>query len=280
MDMYLVGFMTVLYTLAFLDRSNIGNARLAGMEEDLRLTPAQFEWCLSAFYIAYISFEWATLLWRVFTPRKYVALTVTAWGICACGQALTTGFTGMVILRFLLGVAEACFSPGVPFYLSHFYRPEELAFRVGLFISAAPLATAYAGALAWVITKFSGSIAPWRMLFVVEGWPTVVMGVVSWWWVPEGPGGCWWLGWEERGIARRRLLVVKEGGEQQGEEEDKGGIKWREVWGAVCEGKNWVMAVSSIPLALYITVDADGPSSSCSLPAISPLPRFQSSSQP
>lgn len=166
------------------------------------------------------------------------------WGLVACLQALTTSFSALVILRFLLGIFEAAFSPGVPFYLSFFYQPNELAFRVGLFIAAAPLATAYAGGLAWLITGIPGPIRPWRTLFIVEGFPTLVMAVISWWWVPDSPDDCWWLGWEERKVARRRLITVRDpvDGEVMTEEEPSG-LNWFEIWRSLSDGKNWIMAL-------------------------------------
>src|SRR5439155_26280091 len=96
-------------------------------------------------------------------------------------QSITTSFTSLVLLRALLGISEAAFGPGVPFYLSFFFRREELAFRTGLFISAAPLATSFASSLAWVITKLGegGEVAPWRLLFLIEGFPSVFVAVFA-----------------------------------------------------------------------------------------------------
>ena len=116
------------------------------------------------------------------TPHVYISLCVLSWGLLASLQSLTTSFTQMLILRLLLGLSEAAFSPGVPYYLSFFYRREELAFRCGLQVSAAPLAASFAGSLAWVITRLgqNGPLAPWRLLFLVEGFPSVIVAVVAW----------------------------------------------------------------------------------------------------
>ncbi|KAI5785573.1 major facilitator superfamily domain-containing protein, partial [Peziza echinospora] len=251
MDKYLVGFLAVLYMLSFLDRSNIGNARIAGLTEDLNLTGDQYEWLLTAFYTTYITFEWMTLLWKVIPAHKYIAICVAGWGTIACLQALTTSFTSLFILRLLLGVLEAAFSPGIPFYLSFFYRREELALRIGLIVAAAPLANAYSGSLAWVITSLKTPLAPWRLLLIAEGFPGLVLAVVAWYWFPDGPEDQWWLTARERGIARRRVLVVRGGEEEEddeglGDEEGDGigkGVRWREVWSALVDGKNWITAM-------------------------------------
>ncbi|CAZ83153.1 unnamed protein product [Tuber melanosporum] len=246
LDWYLVLFLAVLYMLSFLDRSNIGNARIAGMTEDLNLEGGNYEWLLTAFYITYISFEWMTLCWKVFPAHKYIATCVAGWGFVACMQGLAVGWGTMLVLRALLGITEAAFGPGVPFYLSFFYRREELALRTGLFISAAPLATAYGGFLAYWITSIPSPIAPWRLLFILEGFPSIVMAVISYYHIPDSPADAGFLTLEQKKIARRRLLVVRDGdGDEEevimGEEEGRG-VRWGQVWNAIKDVGNWVTA--------------------------------------
>lgn len=152
--------------------------------------------------------------------------------------------------------------PGVPFYLSFFYRREvappvypikrlyvnskqELALRTGLFVSAAPLATAYAGFLAYGITSIPSPIAPWRLLFILEGFPSMVMAIVSYYRIPDSPADAGFLTPEQKKIARRRLLVVRDGDDEEvimGEEEDRG-VRWGQVWNAIKDVGNWVTAV-------------------------------------
>ncbi|KAL8687599.1 MAG: hypothetical protein Q9218_006278 [Villophora microphyllina] len=189
-DRHLVLSIALLYMLAFLDRSNIGNARIAGMSSDLSLTSSQYEWVLRSFYITYVLFEWMPILYTVLTPSTYVASCVLAWGIIASLQAFTTSYASLCVLRLLLGISEAAFSPGVPVYLAFFYKREELAYRIGLQISAAPLATSFASSLAWLIMKLgqNSAIAPWRMLFLVEGLPSVLVSAVAWFYLPDSPG--------------------------------------------------------------------------------------------
>ncbi|KAF9739830.1 hypothetical protein PMIN06_004889 [Paraphaeosphaeria minitans] len=212
LDTHLVAFLALLYSLSFLDRSNIGNARIAGLADDLRLTDSQYEWLLWAFYITYIAFEWMTLLYRVIPAHVYISLCIAAWGVLASLQAAATSFSALVVLRGLLGVSEAAFGPGVPFYLSFFFRREELALRTGLFISASPLSASFAGLLAWGITKAgeSGSVSPWRLLFLVEGFPSVLVAVWAWDFVPDRPGTAAWLSGREREVAVARVRDVDE----------------------------------------------------------------------
>ncbi|TGZ80852.1 MFS general substrate transporter [Ascodesmis nigricans] len=252
LDRYLVGSLALLYMLSFLDRSNIGNAKIAGMDDDLDLTGDRYESILTAFYMTYIAFEWMTLLWKVFPAHAYVGYTVIAWGVVASLQALANNYRVMIILRALLGIAEAAFGPGVPFYLSLFYRREELAFRTGLFISAAPLATAYAGFLAYAITSIPSPIAPWRLLFILEGFPSIIAGFVAFYVIPDSPGDAWFLKTtREREIARRRLIVVRDDDEDNedevgvisAEEDDEGpGIRYNEIFLALKNVNNWITA--------------------------------------
>jgi len=113
----------------------------------------------------------------------------------------------MLICRLLLGISEAAFGPGIPFYLSFFFKRNELAYRVGLFISAAPLASTFASSLAYGITSLSDKlpIQGWRLLFILEGVPSLVVAVWAWPWIPDSPSSARWLNGRERKIATLRL---------------------------------------------------------------------------
>ncbi|KAL6710422.1 hypothetical protein ACN47E_009368 [Coniothyrium glycines] len=221
LDRKLVLFMALLYCLSFLDRSNIGNARIAGLADDLELSSAQYEWLLWAFYITYILFEWMTLMYRVVSPHIYISLCILSWGLVASLQSVATSFSFLLILRALLGISEAAFGPGVPFYLSFFFRRNELAFRTGLFISASPLSASFAGALAYLITKLGshGPLSPWRLLFLVEGFPSILVAVWAWDFVPDRPGLAKWLSPRQRQVAEMRLRSEKEPNEDDYEHE-------------------------------------------------------------
>jgi phosphatidylinositol 3,5-bisphosphate 5-phosphatase len=209
LDRRLVLFLALLYLLSFLDRSNIGNARIAGLETSLSLSSGQFDWLLTAFYITYIAFEWMILLYKMLPPHAYIACCVAGWGVVASLQSLTTSFPQLLLLRGLLGITEAAFGPGVPFFMTFFFRRRELAYRVGLQISAAPLATSFASSLAWLIIwlnrKLGEPVESWRMLFLVEGFPSVLVGVLAWYWIPDSPGTIRWLTPRERKVASLRM---------------------------------------------------------------------------
>ncbi|KAK0671146.1 major facilitator superfamily domain-containing protein, partial [Cercophora samala] len=231
-DRRVVVFMAVLYMLAFLDRSStlypplfvvgikgmyvvadrgidIGNARIAGMDSDLQSDPPNpqyYSYALSSFYLAYLLFEWMAILWRLIPAHVYVAVLVASWGVVACLQGVATSYPVLIVLRFLLGIGEAGFT-GVPFYLSFFFKREELALRTAIFISAAPLATSFSSTLAFAITSLSSfvPIAPWRLLFLIEGLPCILIAGVAFSIIPDSPSTAPFLTTRQKKIARLRL---------------------------------------------------------------------------
>jgi phosphatidylinositol 3,5-bisphosphate 5-phosphatase len=243
LDRRLVLFVALLYLLSFLDRSNIGNARIAGLTEDLNLDSAQYEGLLTAFYVTYVLFEWMTLLYSVLPPHVYVALCVASWGLIASLQSVATSFGMMLLLRAALGIAEAAFGPGVPFYMSFFFRREELAFRTGLFISAAPLATSFASSLAWAITYLAdrSPFAAWRLLFLIEGFPSMIVAVFAWIHLPDSPETAKFLTVRQRKVAALRLRDERE--HQRTPSGPKKRLAWREIGKTLVDPKAYLTAV-------------------------------------
>ncbi|KAJ3499671.1 hypothetical protein NLG97_g148 [Lecanicillium saksenae] len=227
----------VLFLLSFLDRSNIGNARVAGMEEDLSLSSDQYQWLLTIFYIFYIIGEPLTLVYKVVSPRTWVSFVVLGWGAVATAQAATQSFAGMMVCRALLALFEAGYGPGVIYLLSFFYLRREIGLRIGIFFSAAPLATCFAGALAYAITSGHSHLANWRLLFLVEGIPVVLMSVVTYFAMPSSPQDAWFLNAQEKGVALARGI------RQTGQETRVGSISWKETFATLLDFKAWITAI-------------------------------------
>ncbi|KAF6235417.1 hypothetical protein HO173_006613 [Letharia columbiana] len=242
LDRHLVLFIAFLYMLSFLDRSNIGNARIAGLTEDLNLDSSQYEWLLTSFYCTYITFQWMTLLYGIVPAHIYISLATLTWSLTACLQAVASSFSSMLVLRALLGIGEAAFSPGIPFLLSFFFKREELAFRTGLFISAAPLATSFASSLAWLITKvaYHVHISAWRVLFLVEGFPSIIVAILAWYQIPDTPDTARFLNQREKKIARLRLSKERHTG--KGTMSKKSKLDWQEIREALTDVKCWITA--------------------------------------
>ncbi|KAI5360689.1 Putative major facilitator superfamily, MFS transporter superfamily [Septoria linicola] len=201
LDKRLLPLVFVLYSFAVLDRSNLGNARLAGMEDDIDLGGGRYALLGTIFYIAYIISQWTLIGWKQFKPHQFCAFTVVFWGFVATIQAAAFSWGGLMACRFFLGVAEAMFGPGVPLYLTYFYPREMVGFRHGVFISGAAMANAYGGALAYGISQIRGSIAPWRILFLIEGLPTICIAVVAWFFLPDSISTAKFLSDREKQVA-------------------------------------------------------------------------------
>ena len=253
MDLRIVPLVTALYVLAFLDRSNIGNARIAGMTKDLDLVGNDYQWLLTIFYITYIIFEFQVLMWKIVQPHRWLAFTVLSWGILATAQAGTHSWSGMMACRFFLGISEAGFGPGIPFLLSFFYLRHEVGVRIAVFLSAAPLATTFSGALAYGITSGHSHLAKWRLLFLIEGLPTICMVPVAYLFLPDTPDKARFLTPEEKAVAKAR------GVRQVGGVERIGGIAWKEIGAALLDAKCWFTAlmyfsvsVLHIPLSILV----------------------------
>ncbi|KAL6157038.1 hypothetical protein ACJQWK_06638 [Exserohilum turcicum] len=237
LDTHVVPLLSVLYLLAFLDRSNIGNARIAGMEKDLHLSSDDYTWLLTIFYISYIVFGFLIIAWKVIPPHRWAAGCVFAWGLISTVQAGANSWAGMMVLRFLMGVAEIAFGPGVLFLLSFFYLRHEVGLRCGMFLSAAPLANTFSGALAYGITSGHPSLAKWRVLFLVEGLPTIVMAFVTYFFLPDSPEKARFLTEEEKAVAKARGVV------QVGAATRLGKIEWRELLEAAMDIKGWILGI-------------------------------------
>jgi len=238
LDWRLLPLVFVLYSLAVLDRSNLGNARLAGMEDDIDLSGDRYNLLGTVFYIAYILSQWLCMGWKQFPPHIWCAGCVFFWGFVATIQASAFSWGGLMACRFFLGIAEAMFGPGVPLYLSFFYPREKVGFRHGVFISGAAMANAYGGALAYGISQIRGSIAPWKILFIIEGLPTCLFAIVVWFYLPDSITKAPFLSEREKEIAlhmtarNQRIDVGQENG-----------VRLKEMWEGVKDPKSWIPAL-------------------------------------
>lgn len=130
-----------------------------------------------------------------------------------------------MVCRFLLGIAEAGFGPGVPLYLSFFYPKNKVGFRQGVFICGSALANAYGGALAYGITQIVGSLPPWKILFLIEGLPTICLAPVAFFFLPDSISTARFLTDREKAIAAH--IVARN---QSLDEGHKTGLRFSELF--------------------------------------------------
>lgn len=129
-DLYIVPTVALLYLFCFIDRANIGNARLAGLEKDLKMNPTSYQYnvLLSVFYISYIVFEIpSTITAKLVGPGKWIPFITFVFGLLSMCTGFVTTYGSAIAVRFLLGVAEAGMLPSIAFYLSRWYRKDEVS---------------------------------------------------------------------------------------------------------------------------------------------------------
>jgi len=171
-DRHVVPMVMIAYLLCFLDRVNIGNARLFDLEKDLNLHGSQYQIAVAVLFIPYVLIEVpSNLILKKFTPSKWLSAITVAWGIVSTLQGLIQSYAGLIVCRLLLGLLEGGLLPGLTVYLTLFYTKKELALRIGyLFVSSA-LAGACGGLLSYGIGFMSGmrGMSGWRWVFIIEG---------------------------------------------------------------------------------------------------------------
>ncbi|RMZ79223.1 hypothetical protein DV736_g6686, partial [Chaetothyriales sp. CBS 134916] len=213
-DLYIIPTVSLLYLFCFIDRANIGNARLAHLEKDLGLKGYDYNTVLSVFYISYILFEIpATMLCKWIGPGWFLPSTALGFGLCSIFTGLCHNIHSISGVRFLLGLFEAGMLPGIAYYLSRWYRRSELAFRLSLYIVMAPLAGAFGGLLASAILTLDhfGSLHSWRMIFAIEGIITCGLALISFLTLTDRPETARWLTQEERDLAVARVKSERVG---------------------------------------------------------------------
>lgn len=209
-DLYIIPTVALLYLFCFIDRANIGNARLAGLEKDLGLSGYDYNTVLSVFYVSYIVFEIpSNICCKWLGPGWFIPIISLCFGIVSIGTAFVHNIHAICGVRFLLGIFEAGMLPGIAYYMSRWYRRSELAFRLSLYIVMSPLAGAFGGLLASAILTLDsfGSLTRWRMIFAIEGIVTCCLALISFMTLTDRPETARWLTQEEKDLAIARVKV-------------------------------------------------------------------------
>ncbi|EQL34268.1 hypothetical protein RJZ56_005603 [Blastomyces dermatitidis] len=213
LDRRLIPWLSFLYLLSFLDRSNIGNAKIDGLQDDLRMTNSQYNATLTIFFVSYSLLEPLTnVLLKRFRPSVFIPSIMIAWGLCLTFMGFVRNFAGLMVARWFLGVAEAGLFPGVGYLLSCWYKRSEFGIRMAVFFSAAAIAGSFGGLLAAAIAQMRGvgGRPGWAWIFILEGLATVVIGVVSFWVVEDFPDQATFLSEDDRKRVIRRLASDKQ----------------------------------------------------------------------
>jgi ACS family tartrate transporter-like MFS transporter len=203
----LIPFLFVLYIVAFLDRVNIGFAALQ-MNRDVGLSPAVYGFGAGIFFIGYSLFEVpSNLLLARIGARRWIARIMITWGLIAAGMIFIRGPLSFYALRFLLGIAEAGFFPGIIFYLSEWFPADARARAVARFMTGIPLSGVIGGPISGALLGLNGwlGLTGWRWLFLLEGFPAVALGIAVLRYLPDRPENAAWLVPEQRRWLVERL---------------------------------------------------------------------------
>ncbi|KAF2682170.1 MFS general substrate transporter [Lentithecium fluviatile CBS 122367] len=213
LDWNLVPWVSLLYLISFLDRANIGNAKIYGMEKDLHMTDLQYNIGLTVFFIPYSIIEPLTnVALKRMRPRIFLPLIMVTWAICLTCMGLIHNFAGLCAARFFLGLTEAGLFPGVNYYLSCWYKRKEFGIRAAVFFSAAAFAGSFGGLLAAAIAEMHGigGKPGWAWIFIIEGLGTLAVGVATYWMVADFPDEATFLEPDERARVLYRLQQDKQ----------------------------------------------------------------------
>jgi ACS family tartrate transporter-like MFS transporter len=208
----LIPFMGLLYLVAFLDRVNIGFAALT-MNADLGLTPSMFGLASGIFFLGYVLFEVpSNVMLERFGARLWIARIMISWGVLSAATAFVSAPTQLYVLRFLLGVAEAGFFPGMILYLTYWFPAPYRARILSAFMVALPVSSVIGGPLSTAILTVDGAgLRGWQWMFLIEGVPAVLLGVAVLIVLRDRPSRAAWLAdderqWLEEELERERSL--------------------------------------------------------------------------
>ncbi|TIA56245.1 MFS general substrate transporter [Aureobasidium pullulans] len=252
-DLRILPPLTVLFLLAFLDRTNIGNAKIQDMTAELKMGGHDYNIALFVFFIPVPS----NVVLKKISPSLWLSCIMVLWGIATIGQGLVKSFEGLVAIRVLVGIFEAGLFPGCVYLISMYYQRYELQWRLSLFFSASILAGGFGGLLAYALAKMDGigGYSGWRWIFIIEGLLTVIVGIIARFWVCDWPETANFLTEEERTMLTTRLQT--DSGEAIMNRLDKAATKrifsdWKIYTGVIIIPIFIVAAICSIASA-YLT---------------------------
>ncbi|KGD92409.1 major facilitator transporter [Achromobacter sp. RTa] len=199
----LLPFLLLCYVFAYLDRINIGFAKLQ-MQQDVGISDAVYGLGAGIFFLGYVMFEVpSNLLLTRIGARRTISRIMVLWGLTSASMLFVQGEWSFYALRFMLGVFEAGFAPGMIFYLTYWYSQSRMAGVMAVVMLAGPIGGIVGGPMsAWIMTAFSGAhgLDGWQWMFLLEGLPCVLLGVAAYRYLDDKPAEARWLGTEEKAL--------------------------------------------------------------------------------
>jgi ACS family tartrate transporter-like MFS transporter len=205
----LIPLLVTLYIISYIDRVNVGFAALT-MNKDIGLTTSVFGWGAGIFFIGYCLFEVPSNMMMVRVgARRWIARILFTWGLLATAMALVQGPTSFLVMRFLLGVAEAGFFPAVVLYLTYWFPARYRARVISTFMLSIPIALAIGAPLSTLIMEMNGiwGLKGWQWLFILEGIPGIFLTVVTLKLLTDSPKMAKWLSEDEKAWLKHEIAL-------------------------------------------------------------------------
>jgi D-galactonate transporter len=226
----LMPYLFVCYIFCFLDRVNVGFAKLQ-MQQQLGFSDTVYGLAAGIFFIGYFIFEVpSNLLLEKVGPRRWIGRIMITWGLVSALTMFANSANTFYICRFVLGVMEAGFFPGIILYFTYWYPAKRRAHTTALFLTAIPVSGVIGGPVSgWILETFSGShaLAGWQWLFLLEGIPSLLLGIVTLWYLDDGIDAAKWLTQEEKQVLKDHIAAEKQ--EKSRHSLRDGLLDWR-VW--------------------------------------------------
>ncbi|KAH6680028.1 MFS transporter [Plectosphaerella plurivora] len=245
-DWRLMPCITMMFLMCYLDRINVSNARLAGLQEDLNMSDTMWNLGISTFYIGYLIGQLPGNLWLAkANPRIFLPTVMLAWSAATiCMPAMTSG-AGFAVCRFVVGLCEAPFFPGITLMTSSWYNKHESPMRMAIWHAGNTISNIISGFLAAAILTTMDNLAglhSWQWFFLIEGAASILVALVAYWALPDWPHNTRWLTEEEREMAQYRVLCSN-----GGIDEAVGGT-WDGLWDAVKDPFTWYFCLMHFAL--------------------------------
>ncbi|RDW85199.1 MFS transporter-6 [Coleophoma cylindrospora] len=207
-DLHILPVLSIMYLFNSIDKSNLGNAKTGGLTTDLGFKGNQYNILLSIFYVPLVlTGPPMNLLTKKYGAKYVLPIAMLIFGGMAMISAGCTNFGGIVTTRWFLGMAESGFLAGVIFYLTTFYKRDELAGRLSIFYSASEIAGAFTGLIAFGVFQIHSKLYGWQYLFLIEGSLTVLGGIIALIVLPKSAATAYFLTEEEKALAYHRIAT-------------------------------------------------------------------------
>ncbi|PYH72084.1 pantothenate transporter [Aspergillus vadensis CBS 113365] len=245
-DLHLISSLFLLFIFNILDRSNIANARLGGLQEDLGLSDTQYQTAVAIMFVGYLVGQVpSNILLTRLKPSRYIPAAIFIWGGISICMAAVHGYAGIICVRIFLGFAESPFFPGALLLISSWYKPSEIAVRVAVVYCGNTIANGFgsmfaAGVMSGLNGK--GGLEGWRWLFIIEGAGTMVAGLLAVALLPDFPrsGQRKWLSEQEQRFSEWRLARAAN------DEVDENGSIREGLRDALLDPKAWMLILIQV----------------------------------